>query len=134
MVNWGGWEMDVTTFTMLLTCRLWSVGFVIADGTTPDAKLNEGQRKRKMKKKPSLVEFLSYCFFGPTSMVGPFYELHEYLDYIEFKGIYQRIPSGVLPSLWRILEGLCCLVLHIAIGTYFPLSLCGSSEFPNQYP
>lgn len=42
MVNWGGWEMDVTTFTMLLTCRLWSVGFVIADGATDDKKLNEG--------------------------------------------------------------------------------------------
>jgi hypothetical protein len=42
MTNWGGWEMDVTTFTMLLTCRLWSIGFVIADGITDEKKLNEG--------------------------------------------------------------------------------------------
>lgn len=48
MTNWGGWDMDVTTFTMLLTCRLWSVGFVICDGTADEKYLNEGMKQRKM--------------------------------------------------------------------------------------
>jgi len=86
--NWGGWDMDITTYTMLLTCRLWSVGFVVADGAKKDELLTDGQVQRKMVNKPSLLEFVSYSFFGPNSICGPFFEIKNYIDFIEQKGIY----------------------------------------------
>ena len=39
ITNFGGWEMDVTTFTMLLTARMWSIGFCYKDGAIKDEDL-----------------------------------------------------------------------------------------------
>ena len=41
MTNWGGWDMDITSYTMLLTCRLWSIGFVVRDGEKKEEYLSK---------------------------------------------------------------------------------------------
>lgn len=37
--DFGGWEMDITTQTMLLTARLSSLGFCYKDGALKDDQL-----------------------------------------------------------------------------------------------
>jgi lysophospholipid acyltransferase 1/2 len=39
LTNFGGWEMDITTQTMLLVARLSSLGFCYRDGALPEDKL-----------------------------------------------------------------------------------------------
>ena len=39
MTNFGGWEMDITTYTMILTCKLSAMSFCYKDGSLPDDKL-----------------------------------------------------------------------------------------------
>jgi lysophospholipid acyltransferase 1/2 len=43
ITNFGGWDMDVTTFTMLLTCRMSSLAFCYKDGALKDEELDKGQ-------------------------------------------------------------------------------------------
>lgn len=134
MTNWGGWDMDVTSYTMLLTCRLWSIGFVVADGVAKDEDLNPGQQQRKMVKKPNLIEYLSYTLFCCTSMIGPFFEIRQYLDFIEEKGHFKNAPNGFLMSLWKIVESISCLACHMAVVAHFPPAACGTAEWGEAHP
>lgn len=39
VTNFGGWDMDITTYTMMLTAKLSSVAFCYSDGGKKDEKL-----------------------------------------------------------------------------------------------
>lgn len=39
MTNFGGWEMDITTFTMILTTRMSAIAFCYKDGGLDDKQL-----------------------------------------------------------------------------------------------
>lgn len=41
MNNFGGYEMEITSYTMLLVCKLSSLAFCYKDGGTDSAKLNQ---------------------------------------------------------------------------------------------
>ena len=40
LTNWGGWELGITTYTMLLTCKLTALGYCYFDGGEKDEDLN----------------------------------------------------------------------------------------------
>jgi len=40
ITNFGGYDMDITTFTMLLTTRLSALGFCYKDGGEPEEKIS----------------------------------------------------------------------------------------------
>jgi len=40
-VNFGGWDLDVTTYTMILTAKLSALGFCYKDGGLDDKDLIE---------------------------------------------------------------------------------------------
>jgi MBOAT, membrane-bound O-acyltransferase family len=99
--NWGGWDMDITTFTMLLTARLSSLGFCYKDGGLNDSELIKDQIQRKVVHMPSIMEVYSYTFFCSACLCGPFFEFSDYINFIEMKGNYAKVPSTVLASLSR---------------------------------
>ena len=37
--NFGGWDMDITTYTMILTTKLASLGYCYMDGEKKDSEL-----------------------------------------------------------------------------------------------
>lgn len=39
--NFGGYEMEITTYTMLLVCKLSALAYCYQDGATDSAKLNQ---------------------------------------------------------------------------------------------
>ncbi len=63
ITNFGGWDMDITTFTMLLTARLSALAFCYKDGGMKDEELLKEQVERKVVKMPSILEVYSYTFF-----------------------------------------------------------------------
>ena len=44
---------------------------------------------------PNLLEFWSFIYFGPASAFGPFLEFSDYINFIEFKGQYAKLPRGL---------------------------------------
>ena len=99
--NWGGWDMDITSFTMCLTCKLSSLGYCFKDGSRDVSRLSKDQAERKVNEMPSLLEFLSYAFFGGSSLIGPFFEYYDYVQFIKESGRYREVPSTIVPSLIR---------------------------------
>lgn len=105
ITNFGGWDMDITTYTMILTAKLSALGFCYRDGGEKDTDLLPEQVENKVVKMPSVIEILSYVYFSSGCICGPFFEYSDYVMFIEKRGRYQNIPSTVVPSLIKFLKG-----------------------------
>jgi hypothetical protein len=103
LTNFGGWDMDITTYTMILTAKLSALSFCYRDGGEKDEHLLKEQIERKVVKMPSPLEMMSYVFFCGACICGPFYEYSDYINYIEKKGIYAKVPSSLSAALIRLL-------------------------------
>lgn len=106
VTNFGGWDMDITTYTMILTAKLSALGYCYRDGGEKDENLLPEQIERKVVKMPSPLEMISYVYYCGACICGPFFEYSDYINYIERKGIYSKIPSSIIPALTRLFHGL----------------------------
>jgi lysophospholipid acyltransferase len=127
--NFGGYDMDITTFTMVLTAKLSALAYCYKDGGEKDEKLLPEQMDKKVEKLPNVLELLSYVYYPCASIVGPFYEFADYKMYIERSGRYAKIPSSFEHAFKRFLTAKLCLVIHIAIATYCYPAFCGTEEY-----
>jgi len=105
ITNFGGWDMDITTYTMILTAKLSALAFCYRDGGEKDENLLKEQIERKIVKMPSPLEMMSYVFFCGACICGPFFEYSDYINYIEKKGIYANMPSSFIASIIRFVQG-----------------------------
>jgi lysophospholipid acyltransferase len=76
------------------------------------------QQARAIAALPNPLEFLGYVFNFPTVIVGPAFEMGEYLA-------AQRRASApaarVFPALWKFLQGVAYLGVYATIAKAFPL-------------
>jgi hypothetical protein len=98
-VNFGGYDLDITTFTMLLICKLSALAYCYKDGGEDQQKLTDEQRKWRVTSMPNLLEYVSYIFFCNNAALGVFYEFSDYKRFIERTHEYKNIPSPIGPSL-----------------------------------
>jgi lysophospholipid acyltransferase len=131
--DFGGFSMDVSTYTMILVTKLWGLSWAYKDGGLITSKLNESQIERRVVHFPTVLEYASFCCFCCGCIVGPFVEYSDFKNWIEISGQYKNMPrSGTLfPSLWRLLNGLMCLAIHIVFTMILGYSVyfCGSEEY-----
>jgi len=121
--------MEITTFTMILVIRMISLSFCYKDGGEKVSDLLPEQVNKRIVEIPSVLEFLSYTYFCCTCLCGPFYDYMDYKRFIEEDGIYKKIPSTIIPSIKQFLKSKICLVLTMAIGTYYWPDFCSSDEY-----
>jgi lysophospholipid acyltransferase len=90
--------LNWTASQMMLTIKLTGSAYDYYDGTGKDlSKLDSEERERIVTKLPSLLEWLSYCFFFPTLLVGPPCGLAEYLSFTD-RSMFKNEPGGKIPS------------------------------------
>jgi lysophospholipid acyltransferase len=130
--NFGGYDMDITTFTMVLTAKLSALAYCYKDGGEKDEKLLPEQKDKKVIDLPNVLELLSYVYFPCACIVGPFFEYADYKMYIERTGRYAKIPSSWKQALVHFLRAKLCLAIHIAIATYCYPAFCGTEEYAAQ--
>jgi hypothetical protein len=107
LTNFGGWDMDITTYTMILTAKLSAMGFCYKDGGEKEDTLLKEQKDLKIVKLPNVIELLGYVFFSPGCICGPFFEYADYKRYIEMTDQYKNIPLTIIPCLTRLFYGKC---------------------------
>lgn len=113
LANFGGFELDITTFTMLLICKLSALAFCYKDGGENPKNLTEEQRQWKVSYLPGLLEYTSYVFFCNGAALGVFFEFSDYKKFIERTHEYEHVPCPILPSLKWLLQGLFCMIIFI---------------------
>ena len=118
--DFGGFKMDVTTYTMILVTKLWGLTFAFKDGYMDMKQLTPDQVQKRVIHMPTLMEFSSYVFFVSGCIVGPFLEYSDYKNWIELEGVYKTLPIGMSqgwksawPAFKRFLHALGCLSVHV---------------------
>lgn len=94
--DYGGYSMDITSYTMILFCKLWGFSWSYMDGSKADKfrivkgkidpALTEYQLENAVHKLPSFLEFNSFVLFYGGCVVGPCFEFAYYRDWIALKG------------------------------------------------
>ena len=95
--------LNWTASQMMLTIKLTGSAYDIFDGSAaPAADLDKDQLARRVTKMPSLFEWLAYCYFFPTLLVGPPCGLADYLAFSD-RSMFKNEPGGRIPSCltWR---------------------------------
>jgi hypothetical protein len=130
-VNYLGWDLDFTGTQMVLTMKLYMIGYNLYDGELL-AKGSDNRAAKKcskfaLKDAPSLIEFLGYTFCFSNLLAGPASEYKVYLGAIDgsiFKtpsGKDGKVPSNIWPTIKPLLTSLLCLGIHLYVGGMFPL-------------
>lgn len=90
--------LNWTASQMMLTIKLTGSAYEYYDGRSSDtASMSAEQQSRRVKVMPSLLEWLAYCFFFPTLLVGPPCGLSEYLAFSD-RSMFKNEPGGRIPS------------------------------------
>ena len=110
--DYGGWTMDITTIFMMTICKF--SAFAYCHGDSEDLNLRES-RKKNMIKEFSTLEFLSYIYFFPSCLMGPFFEYSDYIDFIEEKGDYEEIPDTFIIAFKRLLLAVLFSIIYLTI-------------------
>ncbi|XP_015965326.3 lysophospholipid acyltransferase 1-like [Arachis duranensis] len=125
---WKDGGIDDTGALMVLTLKIISCSFNYNDGLLKEEEgLREAQRKYRLTKLPSLVEYIGYCLCCGSHFAGPVFEMKDYLDWTEGKGIWSKEAKGPSPSPYgatirALIQAGFCMALYLYLVPYFPLS------------
>lgn len=78
---------------------------------------------------PNPIEMASYTFYCQQYALGVFFEYRDFINWIEERNEYKRVPSPVLESLKYVVYGISCLVVFSLGSAYFPMGYCFTDEF-----
>ena len=70
----------------------------------------------------------------PEPFAGPYFEVRDYLDYIDRKGVWDPKAATAMPQpytagLLRLGKGVLCAALHLTLSKTFPVELLESQRF-----
>ncbi|XP_020624973.1 membrane-bound O-acyltransferase domain-containing protein 2-like isoform X2 [Orbicella faveolata] len=135
ITDYGGYTLDFTGPLMVLVQRTAYVAFSVHDGLARDeSKLTEEQRRERLKKVPSLLEYFSYLFHYSTILAGPVCTFREFNDFIDGSDIRPKDPGQKEPSpmsdvLRKIMVSLVCVTVILLTGSNYPIARNGDPEF-----
>merc|ERR1712176_484041 len=129
-INYLGWDLDFTGTQMVLTQKLYMIGYNIYDGEI----LSKGKEDRAakkcapfaLKKVPGLIEFLGYAFCFSNLLAGPAIEYATYqrsVDGSVFKTPdgKSKIPSNIFATIVPFVSCLVHLGAFMTLSAKFPL-------------
>ncbi|KAM0900789.1 hypothetical protein ACQ4PT_020408 [Festuca glaucescens] len=121
---WKEGGIDATGALMVLTLKVISCAMNYSDGLLKEEEgLRDAQKKYRLTKVPSLVEYFGYCLCCGSHFAGPVYEMKDYLEWTERKGIWaSSTPSPLLPTLRALVQAGICMGLYLYLSAMFPLS------------
>ena len=125
-VDYMGFRMDVSLIMMIFVVKASTFVYNYADGLAlnageqlhPKAHLHHHRAQRALRTAPSLLEYLSYIWFYGGLLVGPCFEMKEYLDFTDlslFRHLgLSSIPPTLMPALQQLLyAALCYPFVHV---------------------
>lgn len=72
---------------MVITLKIISCVINYNDGMLKEEDLREAQKKNRLLKLPSIIEYFGYCLCCGSHFAGPVYEMKDYLEWTERKGV-----------------------------------------------
>ncbi|KAG6781018.1 hypothetical protein POTOM_013898 [Populus tomentosa] len=115
---WKEGGIDATGALMVLTLKVISCAMNYNDGLLKEEELREVQKKNCLIKLPSFIEYVGYCLCCGSHFAGPVYEMKDYLEWTERKGIWAASEKGPSPSPFRatiraLFQAAVCMALYL---------------------
>ena len=93
--RFGGYDLEITTHTMLLTLRLQALGWSYYDGGREREELTPRQKHYMVEQLPSILEIWSFAIYFSQFTVGVFVEYRDFICWIEEREEYMKVPNPV---------------------------------------
>ena len=138
--DYGGWSIDdISTIYLVLVAKYSSFAFSYYDGGIPLSEIeNEHLKKHRIEEMPSLIEYASYIFFYPTTIIGPYIEFKDYMNWIEYKDCYSNLKTNLgyvlCQGCEKLFLGIFFTIFFAIFGDKYPMSYVGKAEFREEYP
>ncbi|XP_024996610.1 lysophospholipid acyltransferase 1 [Cynara cardunculus var. scolymus] len=130
---WKEGGIDATGALMVITLKVISCAINYNDGLLKEEDLRESQKKNRLLKLPSLIEYVGFCLCCGSHFAGPVYEIKDYLDWTEGKGIWTKSekgsPSPFGATLKALLQAGFCMGLYLYLVPQYPLSKFTEPEY-----
>ncbi|KAG8498966.1 hypothetical protein CXB51_005373 [Gossypium anomalum] len=112
---------------MVLTLKVISSAINYNDGLLKEEDLREAQKKYRLVKLPSLIEYFGYCLCCGSHFAGPVFEIKDYLEWTEGKGIWAPSDKGLSPSPYgatfrALVQAGISMAVYLYLVPYHPLS------------
>ncbi|ETV68240.1 hypothetical protein, variant 6 [Aphanomyces astaci] len=113
---------------MVLTLKLAGTAISYSDAVLPLNQKTPSILRNQVTAKPSLLSVLGYVYFFPTFLVGPIFELNDYLAWTDDA---QVAPVAViLPKLGTLIV---CIAGHAASEVLFPIMTMDAPPYYASY-
>ncbi|CAM8934756.1 unnamed protein product [Rhodiola kirilowii] len=122
---WKEGGIDATGALMVLTLKVISCSINYNDGLLREEGLREAQKKNRLLKLPTTVEYFGFCLCYGTHFAGPVYEMKDYLDWTKEKGAWaptHKPASVFLPTIRALLQAGFCMGLYLYLIPNYSLS------------
>ena len=115
--DYGTWSMDVSTVFMMTISKFGAFAYSYSDNELEIKNLSE-RRKQYVINKINFLDYVTYIYFLPSCLIGPFFEYNDFIDFINQEKDYKNIPSSVKPSLLKLLQGILFGVVYFSLKKY----------------
>lgn len=145
--NYGILTTDFSGPLMIVTQKITTLAFQLHDGMSHNAEsLTKQQLQNCVKKRPTLLEYLSYHLNFMSVLVGPCSNFQDYIAFIEGSHIRSKLkevrlkekchvsdPSPNKAVLHNICICVVSLIFFLTISKAFPISRIVDDTFINEY-
>nr|XP_043608447.1 lysophospholipid acyltransferase 1-like [Erigeron canadensis] len=133
--SWKEGGIDATGSMMVITLKVISCAINYNDGLLREEGLSESQKKNRLIKLPSFLEFVGYCLSCGIHFAGPVFEMKDYLDWTERKGIWvesdKPSPSPCQPTIKALLQAGLCMWMYLYLEPQYPVSRLNDPIYKN---
>ncbi|KAK8362508.1 hypothetical protein V6Z12_A03G106200 [Gossypium hirsutum] len=131
---WKEGGIDATGALMVLTLKVISSAINYNDGLLKEEDLREAQKKYRLVKLPSLIEYFGYCLCCGSHFAGPVFEIKDYLEWTEGEGIWAPSDKGLSPSPYgatfrALVQAGISMAVYLYLVPYHPLSRFGEPAY-----
>ncbi|KAH8521878.1 hypothetical protein Peur_040484 [Populus x canadensis] len=131
---WKEGGIDATGALMVLTLKVISCAMSYNDGLLEEEELREAQKKNRLIELPSFTEYVGYCLCCGSHFAGPVFEMKDYLEWTERKGIWAPTEKGPAPSpfgatIQALLQATVCMALYLYLIPHFNISGLNSPAY-----
>ncbi|KAH9572669.1 hypothetical protein CY35_02G163900 [Sphagnum magellanicum] len=120
---------------MVLTLKVISAAINYQDGLIQDEDtLRNAQKNCRLQELPSPIAFIGYCLNCGTHLAGPVFEIRDYLDWTENKGLWSPTAAMQPPSAYKfalvaILKAFACMGIYMYLMNYFTIQQLSGAEY-----
>ncbi|KAL9962970.1 hypothetical protein ACROYT_G032129 [Oculina patagonica] len=125
ITNYGKHAVDFSGPLMLIVQKVIYIAYNLHDGLAREEnKLTDEQKREKLRRVPSLLEYFSYLFHFSTILAGPVCTFREFNDFIDGSDIRpkkpgEKEPSPLMDVIKKLSSGfLCMYILYLTDADY----------------